>query len=203
MMLRPKAYMRPFDHPLWANAWSMGTPEAKELLAAARKGDKAARDRVIRGYLKLGLHIVGQYLAVCSARHMEDLVSAASDGIMFGVCKLIALPEPPARRNFPHAYIDRAIRYEIDKMLSERTPKLVKPEYFDFISKSKDTGLTDAVNSIVETPFEEQLIELLASGTTKQDAALQLNVSVSTLSKALDTLKARFEKEFDHDRDEE
>jgi hypothetical protein len=195
-----------YDHPLWSQSRVFSQREAILLLPRVRACDPEAVELMTTGFMRLALIIAGQYVGLFkSRRYVEDFVSAAMEGLTEGV---LQLRDPHAGVDNPKSVVSsaihRSITNAIDNMQTVRVPGGTerwkkhqgKPASFKPTRIHSDetneeiiesglspdiTGVEDAVDSVIETPLEADIVRLRVAGYDDNEIGEQLGFSRQTV----------------------
>ncbi|WP_235983203.1 sigma-70 family RNA polymerase sigma factor [Gemmiger gallinarum] len=146
----------------------MRAEEERAAFAAARQGDRNARDRLIRHNLRLVAHVTKKYYAVAAAQ--DDLVSMGTIGLIKAVDSF-----DPARRVRFASYASQCIENELRMYLRhtrrEGTPlSLQEP----LESHANDSGTLTLADVLTDDAVMEEDCE-------RRDIAMRLRALVKAL----------------------
>lgn len=193
-----------YDHPLWASSRVFTDAEALALLPQIRACNPEAVEQMTTGYMRLALIIAGQYVALFkSRRFVDDFVSAAMEGVVEGV---LSLRDPHAGLDNPKSIVSSSVHRSISSTIAnnntikvpERTARrhrgsgvssvptrIFDDEVNDNILEAgfapDVTSVEDAVDQIVETDLEAEIVRLRVEGNTDEEIGEQLGYSRQTI----------------------
>lgn len=189
-----------YEHPLWERSRVFTDAEALILLPQVRACDCKAIEAMTTGYMRLALVIAGQYVALFKSRRwVDDFVSAAMEGLTDGVNEL---RDPHAGVNNPKSVISSAVHRAITKLIEDaptiRVPsrsgrrrgqgaptRISSDEINETIIESgyapDITSVEDAVDQVIETPLEADIVRLRVEGYTDDEIGEQLGYSRQTV----------------------
>lgn len=190
-----------YDHPLWAASRVFTDAEAAALLPQVRACDPKAVEEMTTGFMRLGLTIAGQYVALFrSKRWVDDFVSAAMEGVVDAVQQL---RDPHCGNDSPKSVVATCVHRCISESISDnqtiRVPGRTQRHHGRGIQPTRihddetndsiiDSGLApdingveDAIEQVVETELEADIVRLRVEGYNDTEIGEKLGYSQQTV----------------------
>lgn len=201
-------------HPLGNDLPEQMTDERKnELIAKLLTGDLSAVEALVRGHLRLAIHIAGQY-AINAKNKAHDLVSEAILAVVMA-CHVIAANQLPPDTNYPgyiivriHSCLSRYL--EKDHLIpvpratvrlakkSGQTLKIPTREHSEFdkeYSHLTTFEIKDVLDQVIKNDLERQIIKLRSQSMVDREIADVLKISISKIAAIRAAVEERFEQE--------
>lgn len=193
--------------------------EIPGLVIRLRNQDPEAIEKATLGLTRLGLQIVGRYLAVMRSDSLaDDLVGAALEGIVDAVHRVStseAMTDHDNLRGFVVSTIHRYISEQIEKHSMVHVPgrtmrrkrkagaDVLEPSRIDFddprviryradYSREREFEITDLLERAIESDEEREILRLRQEGFGDQEIAEQMGLSKTTVFVIRRGLETRF-----------
>ena len=157
--------------------------EIQELLPKLREGDKATKERVITGYMRLAISIANRY----GYNDREVIHSAALYGVCFAIDRVIkGFLEHDNLSGFVIKHIHRFCKEEL---LNKKTlPLYDVPD--NYVGGTVE--LFDLFDFLIKDDVEKQIIRLRMNGLVDGEIAEMLNLSKSFVYRIRKNFQERF-----------
>lgn len=201
-------------HPLATDLPPQMSDERKlELITKLLTGDLSAVEELVRGHLRLAIHIAGQYAAYTKNK-AHDLVSEAILAIIIA-CHAIADGEVTDDTNYP-GYIIVQIHSRLSRYLEKdhlipvpratvrlkksqgevlKAPTREHSEFDKEYSHLTTFEIKDVLDTVIRNDLERQIIDLRSQSMVDREIADVLKISVSKIAAIRAAVEERFEQE--------
>lgn len=222
MQRRPKGRGSEFHHQLFRLVSVEPVPEADKpaLILAIHAGSIEAAHRAILSHVRLGLTLVGRYMALLGCMNKaDDLASAAMEGLCAGISKIREDGLPHTNlTGYLTEYMHRYISDALDRFANVRVPartvrdkkakgeELNRPvvieltdsiieQQFDRMKRGMDRiELEELLEKIVQSDTERKIIDLRMEGFKDDYIGQTIGLSTTTVFLIRRELQNRFQE---------
>lgn len=201
-------------HPLSKDLPEQMSDERKnELIAQLLSGDLSVIEELVRGHIRLAIHIAGQY-AINAKNKSHDLVSEAILATVIA-CHIIASGELPADTNYPgyiivkiHSYLSEYLANDHLIPVPRTTLRAAKAKGEVITVPTRDCSqfdkeynhlttfeIKDVLDTIIKNDLEQQIIQLRSQSMVDREIADVLKMSISKIAAIRADVEERFEQE--------